>query len=138
MTLNSVPESFKPPRVKVEVTGQWLVCLPFASPRETPLISVVLTGFKVRSAKSLQSFPTLCDPMNCSPPGSSAHEILQARILEPVAIPFSRGFSQPKGFNPGLLHCRQILYRLSHQGSPYLTFTKHTNLFIFGWCIISS
>ena len=90
MTLNSVPESFKPPRVKVEVTGQWLVCLPFASPRETPLISVVLTGFKVRSAKSLQSFPTLCDPMNCSPPGSSAHEILQARILECVAMPSSR------------------------------------------------
>ena len=80
----------------------------------------------------------LCNLMDYSPPDSSAHEILQARILEPGAIPFSRGFSQPKGFNPGLLHCRQILYRLSHQGSPYLTFTKHTNLFIFGWCIISS
>ena len=33
-------------------------------------------------AKSLQSCPTLCDPMDCSPPGSSAHGILQARILE--------------------------------------------------------
>ena len=39
---------------------------------------------------------TLCDPMDCSPPGSSAHGILQARILEWVAFPFSRGFSQPR------------------------------------------
>ena len=39
--------------------------------------------------------PTLCDPMDCSPPGSSVHEILQARILELVAIPFSRGSCWP-------------------------------------------
>ena len=37
---------------------------------------------------------TLCDPMDCSPPGSSVHGILQARILEWVAIPFSWGSSQ--------------------------------------------
>ena len=37
---------------------------------------------------------TLCDPMNCSLPGSSVHGILQARILEWVAVPFSRGSSQ--------------------------------------------
>ena len=43
-----------------------------------------------------QSCLTLCDPMDCSLPGSSVHEILQARILEWVAIPFSRGFSQPR------------------------------------------
>ena len=36
---------------------------------------------------------TLCDPMDCSPPGSSVHGSLQARILEWVAIPFSRGSS---------------------------------------------
>ena len=39
---------------------------------------------------------TLCDPMDCSPPGSSVHGILQARIPEWVAIPFSRGSSQPR------------------------------------------
>ena len=43
---------------------------------------------------------TLCDPMDCSPPGSSVHGILQARILERVAIPFcisfSRGSSRPR------------------------------------------
>ena len=42
-------------------------------------------------AKSLQSCLTLCDPMNCSLAGSSVHGILQARILEWVAMPFSRG-----------------------------------------------
>ena len=43
-----------------------------------------------------QSCPTLCDPMNCSSPGSSVHGNLQARILEWVAIPFSRGSSPPR------------------------------------------
>ena len=47
-------------------------------------------------AKSLQSCPTLCDPVDSSPPGSSVHEILQARILEWVAVSSSRGPSQPK------------------------------------------
>ena len=55
---------------------------------------------------------TLCNPMDLSPPGSSVHGILQARILEWVVIPFSRES------NLGLLHYRQILYCLSHQGSP--------------------
>ena len=43
-----------------------------------------------------QLSPTLCDPKDCSPPGSSVHRILQARILEWVAIPFSRGSSWPR------------------------------------------
>ena len=43
-----------------------------------------------------QSCPTLCDPMNCGPPGSSAHGILQARVLEWVAMPSSRGSSWPR------------------------------------------
>ena len=47
-------------------------------------------------AKSLQSCLTLCNPMNCSLPGSSVHRILQARILEWVAIPFSSGSSWPR------------------------------------------
>ena len=46
--------------------------------------------------KSLQSCLTLCHPMDCSPPGSSVHGILQARILERVAISFSRGSSPPR------------------------------------------
>ena len=43
--------------------------------------------------KSLQSCVTLCDPMDCSPPGSPVRRSLQARILEWVAIPSSRGSS---------------------------------------------
>ena len=39
---------------------------------------------------------TLCEPIDCSPPGSSVHGILQAEILEWVAIPFSRESSQPR------------------------------------------
>ena len=42
-----------------------------------------------------QSCLTLCNPMDCSPPGSSVHGILQARVLEWVAVSFSRGSSQP-------------------------------------------
>ena len=126
----------------------------------------------------------LCNPIDCSLPGSSLHEILQARILEWAAISFYRGSSWPRdqtwvsciagrcftgwatretqsesdsvvsdclrphglyspwnstgqntgvgscsllqgvfpnqGLNPGLLHCRQILYQLSHKGRPFL------------------
>ena len=47
-----------------------------------------------------QSCPTLCDPMDCSLPGSSVHRILWARILEGVAIPFSRGSSPPRAQTP--------------------------------------
>ena len=50
----------------------------------------------VHCAKSLQSCLTLCNPMDCSPPGSSVHGILQAKILECVAIPSSRGPSRPR------------------------------------------
>ena len=64
-----------------------------------------------------QSCPTLCDPMDCSPPSSSVHAGLQARILEWLPCP-PPGIFPTEGSNPGLLHCRQILYHLSHQGSP--------------------
>ena len=47
-------------------------------------------------AKSLQSCPVLCDLMDCSLPGSSVHGILQARILEWVAMLFTRGSSRPR------------------------------------------
>ena len=50
----------------------------------------------VLRAKTFQSCLTLCSPKNCSPPGSSVHGILQARILEQVAISSSRRSSQPR------------------------------------------
>ena len=57
-----------------------------------------------------QSCPTLCDPMDCSLPGSSG--ILQTRILKFLL----QGMILTQGSNPALLHCRQILYHLSQQG----------------------
>ena len=67
-----------------------------------------------------QSCPTLCNPMDCSLPGKNTGvERKKKRILEWVSIPFSGGIFPNQGSNPGfLLHCRQILYHLSHQGSP--------------------
>ena len=57
-----------------------------------------------------QLCPTLCDPVDCSPPGSSVHGILQARVLEWVAISFSRRSSQPRDQTRiSLPHCRQML-----------------------------
>ena len=47
----------------------------------------------------------------------TVHGILQDRILEWVVIPFSRGIFPTQGLSPDLLHCRQTLYCLSHQGS---------------------
>ena len=65
-----------------------------------------------------QSCLTLCDPMAYILPGSSVHGILQARILEWVAVPSSRGSSRPRESNPCLPYCRQILYHLSQKGRP--------------------
>ena len=60
--------------------------------------------------------------MDCSPPGSSAHGILQARILEWVAISSSRRSSWPiQGSNPGLLRYRQIFYQLSYEGGTNIS-----------------
>ena len=57
-------------------------------------ITTLLTGYVCVHAQSLQSCPTLCDPMDHSPQCSSVHGILQARILEWVAMSFSRGSSR--------------------------------------------
>ena len=68
--------------------------------------------------KVTQLCPTLATPIGCNPLGSSVQAISQARILEWVAIFFSRGIFPTQGLNPDLLRCKQILYHLSHQGSP--------------------
>ena len=64
-----------------------------------------------------QSCPTLCDPMDCNPPGSSVHEILQARTLEWVChFPFQRIYLT-QVLNPPLLHWQMDSLLPSHQGS---------------------
>ena len=88
-------------------------CLPAQSLQLCP----TLCSPECLPAQSLQLCPTLCSPVDCSQLSSSVHGILQARILEWVAMPTSRGLTQRS--NPCLqclLHCRQILYPVSHLG----------------------
>ena len=81
--------------------------IPFSCPQSFPTLgSFPMSQFFESGGQSIgpivkwsevaQSCPTLCDPVDCSLPGSSVHGILQARILEWVAISFSRGSSQPR------------------------------------------
>ena len=76
---------------------------------QTALLAPALCVCVCVCVLAAQSCPTLCDPVDCSPPGSSIHRILQARILECVAISFSRGIFLTEGSNPGLPHCVQTL-----------------------------
>ena len=80
--------------------------------------------------------------MDCSLPGSSVHGILQARIFEWVAIFLLQGIFPTQGSNLHtlcLLCCRQILYLLSHQGSPQggpfssIQLLSHVRLFVTPW-----
>ena len=80
----------------------------------TPTLKVHITQSE---SDVSQSCLTLYDPMYYIPPGSSVQGIFQARILEWVAISFSRRSSQPRSRNPLLPHCRQTVYYLSYQGS---------------------
>ena len=65
-----------------------------------------------------QSCPTLCDPMDCSPPGSFVHGDSQGKTTRGVCHSLLQGIFPTQGSNLGLLYCRWILYHLSHQGSP--------------------
>ena len=67
----------------------------------------------------LGSCPTLCDPMDYSPPGSSVHGDSPGKNTEVGCHALLQGIFPTQGLNPGLPHCRQILYLLSHQGSPW-------------------
>ena len=68
-------------------------------------------------AQLLQSCPTLCDPMDCSLPGFSVRGILQTRTVEWVAMPSSRGSSDP-GIEPASPALQGDLSLLSHRGRP--------------------
>ena len=87
-------------------------------------------------AKSLQSCPALCDPMDWNP-ASSVHGILQARILEWVAIPFSRGSSQPR--DRTRVSCSFYItgrfFTTEPLGKPILKLGRGERKYSFiGWC----
>ena len=69
-------------------------------------------------AKSLQSYPTLCNPINYGLQGSSVHGDSPGKNTGVGCHALLQGIFLTQGLNPGLPHCRWILYRLSHQGSP--------------------
>ena len=64
------------------------------------------------------SRPTLRDPMDCSSPGSSVHGESPSKNTRVGCHALLQGIFPTQGSKPGLPHCRQILYCLSHQGSP--------------------
>ena len=74
----------------------WSFQAQFHQERNPPEPYFYIYNWDVSCVLVTQSCPTLCDPMDCSPPGFSVHGILQARILEWIAIPFTRGTSQPR------------------------------------------
>ena len=77
-------------------------------PRRTAYINTFMAGYVcVCESRSVMS-----DSLQLT--DYTVHGILQARILEWVAVPFSRGSCQPRGSSPGLPRCRQILYQLSY------------------------
>ena len=72
-----------------------------------------------------------CDPMDCSLPGSSVHGIFKARVLEWVAISFSRGSSQPRDQTWVSQVVGRRFYCLSHQGTEWLI-----ECFFFKWFLV--
>ena len=89
-------------------------------------------------AKALQLCLTVCDLMDCSPSGSSVHGILQARILEWVAISSSRGSCRPR--DQTLVSCR-LHWQVGSlppapPGKPVLNYNTLKNIFFFNWLII--
>ena len=77
---------------------------------------------------------TLCDPMDCSLPGFSIHGIFQARVLEWVAISFSRVSSQPRDQIQVSHIVSKTLYCLSHQGSTWKLRNKGKTYILFFMC----
>ena len=87
--------------------------------RPLPFHTVLSDSIGKYESASRQSCPTLCHPMDCSPPGCSVHGTVQARILEWVAFPFSKESSRLRDRTQ--VSCiADGLYCLSHQRSPYL------------------
>ena len=81
------------------------------------------SGYKVWGSPCMlclvaQSCLTLCNPMDCIQPGSSVHVDSLGKNIEVGCHALLQGIFPTQGSNPGLPCCRQILYHLSHQGSP--------------------
>ena len=90
----------------------------------------------MKESEVAQSCPTLCDPMVCILPGSSVHRFFQARILEWVAISFSRGSSQPRGWTrvSSIAGRCFTLYNVSYTHAVIVVQSlSHVQLFVPPW-----
>ena len=89
------------------------------------LISPTYTGTAAAAAKSLQSYPTLCNPIDDSPPGSTIPGILQVRTLEWVAISFSNAWKwQVKMKLLSCVHLFATPWTAAHQAPPPMGFSR--------------
>ena len=75
----------------------------------------------------IQSCPTLCDPMDFSPAGSSVHGYSPGQNTGVGCHSLLQGIFPNQGSNPGLSHCKQILYHLSHQGNSIESYAAILN-----------
>ena len=94
------------------------MCLSFLDPLIIiPVPQIIRVGIHVLCLV-IQSCPTLCDPMDSSPPGSSVHGDSFGKNTGVAYHALLQVLFPTQGLKPGLLHYRQILYCLNHQGSP--------------------
>ena len=97
----------------------WAVTLVgHADSRRTGTVANITQFLRINKVLVTQSYQTLCDCMDCSPPGSSIHGDSPGKNTGVGFHALLQGIFATQGLNPGLLHCRLILYHLSHQGSP--------------------
>ena len=86
----------------------------------TTAVKNSLILFQVLLCLVTQSCPILCDPMDCNPPCSCIHGDYPDKNTAVGSHALLQEIFPTQGSNPGLPHCRQILYHLSHQGSPWM------------------
>ena len=134
-------------KVKVKLLHRvWLFATPWTVAHQAPLSIGFSRQEYWKESEVAQSCLTLCDPIDCSLPGSSVHGIFQAIVLECIAISFSRGSSRPRDqtyvscIANSLWHCRWIIYcwatrEVSNSLAPLLyccvTWGKLPNHFVF-------
>ena len=119
------------------------ICCSLETQDECICSLVNVFAFICMHAKSPRSCLTLCNAIDCCPPDSTVHGILQARILEWIACPPPRNLPGP-GFEPAfpaasvlLLHCRWILYRwVTRKAPPYFIHTVAQRSTSAGWGVV--
>ena len=105
-------------RIVLQTTGEIIVgtFLAWYKVTRTSVCEFLFECYTMCCVLVTQSCQTLCNPMDCSQPGSSVHEDSPGKNTGVGSHSLLLGIFPTRGSNLGLLHCRQILYQLSHQG----------------------